>query len=291
MAGEIQTSIRGLQTLCGGTRTSVKVDRPWQPKMVFPTPNPCPFCTKKQEDEYMHCPDDYFYFKTFQNSNTPFPYHRLLIPTRCWEERELRNLGGRDALGLALECAFKEVLRTRPRVYPTWIYTHIGYGAGQNLTHNHWHLCGAPTEPKPLAIDGETLFAFSQAFADKSSQVILSFGQFVTAIVHGVRAGQVIIAPHSVGAGGIITTNNFVTNPYVQKNVFDTTHQIVNLFNQKFNYPDYCLFVALNSETDWHIRYIPILNNWGGSEFAALDYGTPFVLPWPHSETVKFLKS
>lgn len=44
-------------------------------------------------------------------------------------------------------------------------------------------------------------------------------------------------------------------------------------------------------EADWHVRYTPILNPWGMTEYAAIDYGTPFVLPWSHAKTVEFLKS
>lgn len=279
MAGEIESSVRDLITLSGGTRTTVKIDRPWQPKLMFPKSSAeCLFCSCKQEDEYVPGKG----FKTFKNSYTPFPYHRLLIPLVCWEEQKLRSLGGLETLSLALKYALAEVARTRENLWPTWIYTHIGYGAGQNLTHQHWHLCGAPTEPQPLVVSD---------YCCNSNEITLLHGQYITTILHGVRAGQVLIVPHDDGEGGIITTENFATNPCVQEDVFWTVHWVIEKFNEKFNYPDYCLFLALNSETDWHFRYTPILNNWGGSEFAALDYGTPFVLPWPHSKTVEYLVS
>lgn len=278
MAGQIKQSVHGLTTLSGGTRTSVKTERPWQPKLVFPKSSAdCPFCSCKQEDEYFPNPR----WKTFQNSNTPFPYHRLLIPVECWDEKTLRSLAGKEMLGIALHYAIKEIARTRNSFFPSWIYTHIGYGAGQNLTHQHWHLCGAPTEPQPLVV-GDCC---------DGNEITLLHGQYTTTILHGVRAGQVLIVPHDDGEGDIITTENFTTDPYVQKSVFRTIYWVIERFNKKFNYPDYCLFIALNSATDWHIRYTPILNNWGGSEFAALDYGTPFCLPWPHSATAEFLKS
>lgn len=72
---------------------------------------------------------------------------------------------------------------------------------------------------------------------------------------------------------------------HIVEKVAEEAIRIVGLFNEKFNRPDYCLFLALNSLEDWHIRYTPVLNNWGGSEFAALDYGTPFVMPWRHADT------
>lgn len=286
MAGEIRNSVNGLQTLCGGTRTTVKVDRPWQPKMVFPTPNPCPFCTKKQEDEYTYHPEDYFHCKTFQNSNTPFPYHRLLIPAVCWDEWTLRNLGGEDILKMMLSCALQEVKRTKEKFYPVWIFTHIGSGAGQNLTHNHWHLLAPPTDPKIfLKYDALGLIV--------SGEDILWRSWRLTVAVSGVRAGQTFIGPTRPKVNGIrtLSARDVLENPSLFSELMEETYKLVMLFNDKFLNPDYCLLLALNSEDDWHIRYTPILNNWGGSEFAALDYGTPFVLPWPHSETVKFLKS
>lgn len=36
---------------------------------------------------------------------------------------------------------------------------------------------------------------------------------------------------------------------------------------------------------EWFAKYIPILNQWGGSEYMALDHGTPFCLPWTHEAT------
>ena len=234
MAGEICTSVQGLQTLCGGTRTSVKVDRPWQPKMVFPTPNPCPFCTKQQEDEYKYFQDDYcFNFKAFQNSNTPFPYHRLLIPTECWDEKTLRDLGGKSVLKIVLRCALEEIKRTRKGLFPTWIYTHVGYGAGQNLTHNHWHLCGAPTEPNWLMSTEEA-----------PDNIVLDTNDDFLTIVCGVKAGQVLI-----GNKKEWTISSLLTNHQRLSKLIYQVYFVVNLFNKKFNYPDYCLFFAFNPVT------------------------------------------
>ena len=264
MAGEMKRTIGGHLTLSGGTRTIVKTVRPWQPKLVFPaTKEDCPFCSKSQEDEFTPGMG----WKTFKNSNTPWPYHRLLIPTTCWEEEGLRSLGGRATLDVALRLAFNEVLRTRPANWaPIWIYTHIGYGAGQNFPHHHWHINEPVTTPRPLNVEGEEELWQTDDFR---------------VVVCGVRAGQTLIIPKK----------RRIFSSEVISQLSREAWRVVHLFNEKFDSPDYCLFLGINDAVDeWYIRYTPVLNNWGGSEIAALDHGTPFVLPWPHAATVAYLK-
>ncbi len=270
MGGIITRSVRGCVTLSGGTRNVVKAHRPWQPKLVFPSEsNPCPFCTRAQNDEYV--PEAGW--KTFQNFYTPFPYHRLLIPSNCWDETKLRNLGGEQLLLAALRVAIAELRRTREHICPTWVYAHVGYGAGQNLTHLHWHLCGAPTAPQA-------------AFADDAESVLLNSSAHFNITLCGVRAGQTIVRPND--EENICLVDVLGNDELFREFVFQA-YWVVDIFNRRLHYPDYCLFLALNGEPDIHFRYTPILNNWGGSEFAAVDYGTPFVMPWPHSATKEYL--
>lgn len=248
--------------MSGGTRTTVKTTRPWQVRMTLPAnQSDCPLCSREQIDEYIPEPG---WWKTFENSNTPWPYHRLLIPAYCWPIDKLWSLGGKETLETMLRLAIDDVVRTRGHLFPIWIYTHIGYGAGQNLPHLHWHICEPPTKPKNLDCEGLlTPLWSSDAFS-----------------VHlgGTRAGQAFIFP-KVSYIPQSDLSKFATESW----------KLVEMFNNKFNQPDYCLFIALHSETEWWARYTPILNNWGGSEFAALDLGTPFVLPWPHEATRDFL--
>lgn len=181
MAGQLRASVRGLQTLSGGTRTSVKIDRPWQPKLKFPeTSAQCPFCSRSQTDEFT--PE--VGWKTFQNSNTPFPYHRLLVPTSCWDEATLRSLGNAAVLERCWRIALAEIQRTRSSLFPIWIYAHIGYGAGQNLTHLHFHLCEAPTTPKPV-VDDE--------FGVLPGGVPLRESERMETYLAGVRAGHAFV--------------------------------------------------------------------------------------------------
>ncbi|HUX35795.1 MAG TPA: hypothetical protein VMV71_02045 [Candidatus Paceibacterota bacterium] len=264
MTGIIQAAPGGLSTLSGGTRTAVKTERPWQVRLkVSETHASCPLCSRQQLDE--HFPADGW--KTFRNSNTPWPYHRLLIPTNCWPIDKLWSLGGKETvLAGMLQLAIDDVLRTRQQqLYPIWIYTHIGYGAGQNFAHHHWHITSPADKPKPLIIPDDAV----KLWDNKRLNTYLC----------GVRAGQALI----------VQKKRMRFSDYLANNLAEESSRLVEIFNKKFCKPDYCLFFAFHSEMEWYARYTPILNNWGGSEFAALDVGTPFVLPWPHEATRDFL--
>ncbi|MFH1246381.1 MAG: hypothetical protein V1489_01210 [Candidatus Liptonbacteria bacterium] len=270
MAGIVKESFAGLQTLSGGTRTAVKTVRPWQAPLVYPdAEHPCPFCTRQQTDEHFVRRAG-MEWKTFANNATPFPYHRLLVPDRCWPESLLRRLGGALTLKVMIQLALDELVRTRPQIFPTWIYTHIGYGSGQNFPHLHWHLCGAPGTVPPARTNG---------FPPDAATLFDS--KYASSAACGVRAGQVLILPKEEGV--------LWNDTAARADLIEHAHRVVKVFNRRFNKPDYCLFFALNDAEDWHCRYTPILNNWGGSEFAALEYETPFVLPWPHEATVEYL--
>ena len=275
MTGIVTRSTGGHFTLSGGTRGTVKPGpRPWQVALPErPGKNAdCALCSQPQLDEHKVAEG----WKTFRNLNTPFPFHRLLIPAECWNTSRLRTLGGPDILEKMFRLALGEIGRTRTETWPTWIYTHIGYGAGQNFPHLHWHLCGAPTPPAPIFGSEGVLNALTPLW--ESERLITAVG--------GVFAGQTIIRPYPLPKyldTTVLYEDGFFHDLAVAAN------RVVGVFNRKFNWPDYCLLLAINGPREWHVRYTPRLNNWGGSEFAALDYGTPFVLPWPHEATGEYL--
>jgi len=264
-SGIISPSVGSHSTLSGGTRTSVKTARPWQVPMYTPANrSDCPLCSREQIDEYYPTAG----WKTFQNSNTPWPYHRLLTPTECWPIGKLWSLGGeRTVLVGMLQLAIDEVLRTRQKqLYPIWIFTHVGYGAGQNFPHHHWHITSPADKPKPLIVPDSAVKLW-----DDNKR----FGTYMC----GVRAGQALIVPKK----------RLRFSDYVASKLAEESSRLVEIFNKKFDNPDYCLFFGLHGPEEWFVRYTPILNNWGGSEFMALDTDTPFVLPWPHEATRDFL--
>ncbi len=259
MTGIIARSVGSHSTLSGGTRTSAKTVRPWQVRLEVPANRAdCMLCTRPQLDE--HYPADGW--KTFGNSNTPWQYHRLLTPTDCWPIDKLWLLGGPGTLATALELAINDVIRSRGHLFPIWIFTHIGYGAGQNFAHHHWHICEPAPKPKRLELDGCV-----DLWGNPSFETVLG----------GVRAGQAFILPKALYKQELVPELAVESSKLIEK------------FNDKFNRPDYCLLLAIHNEVEWWVRYTPILNNWGGSEFAALDLNTPFVLPWPHEATAAHL--
>ncbi|MBU6500581.1 MAG: hypothetical protein KGJ89_03955 [Patescibacteria group bacterium] len=293
MAGEIQTFLTGFSTLSGGTRDKVKnitrADRPWQVSMKYPEPGKCGLCNKDDETKYIPGPG----WKSFQNAFTPFPYHRILIPDVCWDEEKLRSLGGKETLRTALRYARNEILRTRGNMLPMWIFTHIGYGAGQNFPHHHWHICEAPTQPKNIFTRLWHDLVGDVIILTKEAKCILNTSENFIISLYGRRAGQVVIFSKRRLSHyfPIVKASDLLEDKSLRTELLDETCAVVELFNRKFNYPDYCLFFGINRESEWYVRYTPILNNWGGSEFAALDFDTPFVLPWPHEKTLEFLKS
>ncbi len=274
MAGEIIELGRGLTTLSGGTRTQVKTARsPWQVALKYPEPGKCGLCNKDDESKYIPGPG----WKSFQNANTPYPYHRILIPDTCWEEEKLRALGGVETLLTAWQYAISELKRTRPVVSPAWIFTHIGYGSGQNFPHHHWHILEPATGPEYLGLKSSKM----------QSTIIGESAHFVTGL-WGIKAAQVFIIPKSINK---TKASDLFGEPSILRELADEASRLVELFNLKFGNPDYCLALDLSYDDDWFVQYTPILNNWGGTEFLAPYRGTPYTLPWPHEKTLEFLKS
>src|SRR3989344_770445 len=102
MAEKLEMRRAGLlTTAAGGTRTAIKLDRPWQNDIVV-NPETCPFCTKQQNEipEFSNTE-----WGVLNNAFTPFDYHLLIIPRTCWPKEKLRMLGGREKIQAALEIA------------------------------------------------------------------------------------------------------------------------------------------------------------------------------------------
>ncbi|MFH1246720.1 MAG: hypothetical protein V1489_03025 [Candidatus Liptonbacteria bacterium] len=152
---------------------------------------------------------------------------------------------------------------------PAWVYAQVGYGAGVSLVHPHWHLIAPPGRPNHMETrDWQPLFT-SDLFESG---------------VTGVLPGQTVIRPKDRWCDIESLANPDYLSEFVRE-----TYRVVEIFNLKFNYPDYCLTFALNSSVEWHARYTPILAMQGAMHFGALDHGTAFPLPWPHQATVKHL--
>lgn len=102
----IQQLPGGLSTASGGTRVSVKLDRPWQTDIVV-DPSKCPFETRKQIQIATY--EQSGGWNVLENQYTPFSWHRLIMPRTCWAKEQVRTLGGEEmtatALRIAASCA------------------------------------------------------------------------------------------------------------------------------------------------------------------------------------------
>lgn len=260
-------------TLSGATRSNVITTRAWQPTLVR---RKCPFCENPPEEgEYSPGPGWRLLFNKF----TPHKYHRLLIPTECWPDDKLRDLGGEDSFRQAITYALAEIPKHRPAFFPTRIVSYIGHNAGQNLAHHHWHLLEPDVQPEKLVIDVEA--------ARERGEILCESEHFVT-LAYGVRAGEMVVEPRP---GKRLLATHLLIDPALVKEVVQEVHHLVARYNEKFNWPDYSVNFVLHAPDDWRVHYIPFLNNWGGTEYLAIYYGTQFVLAWPHAETVRFLQS
>lgn len=266
MAGVLRELAGEIMVLYGGTRTSVRpmrVNRPWQVGLKFQTKDDCPFCSRTQLDEYFPEPG----WKTFQNAATPWPWHRLLIPTECWDEQTLWSLGGKERIATILSLSLKEILRTRRSPYVVRVHVHVGYGGGQNYPHQHTHILEEPIGPIAL---------FDDARFWGNLTVLQDSERFITAL-YGVRAGQCYIYHKSrISARPFLSNEDGLVDELAAE-----ISRLIDLFNRKCENPDYALTIALDGPRQWYASYTPILNQWGGPELAAINDRTVYVHPWP----------
>ena len=104
----------------------------------------------------------------------------------------------------------------------------------------------------------------------------------MTAAVAGFRAGQCFLLPSHASSVRI--------EPYAA-----ALSRLIRLYSKAFISdqglpPDFSIVTRLVGEDILYGMYIPILNQWGFTEYLALIEKTPIVLPWPHEETVRHLR-
>lgn len=271
----------GITTQAGGTRTAINLDRPWQVSLRLT--NNCPLCRRYAAEPSVVAgiPPDW---SVVINDFTPHRFHRLIIPSTCWSEESLRMIGGTEQIANAITIALKVMEDSREAQLLMGI--HVGYLAGQNVRHLHWHLLrtteisSPPTESRWSAIrklqTEDLIVAENHAFA-------VSAG--------GIRAGGLIVAPKEflpVASTQMILTFAKVLNDSIA------------LCNRKYISteglrPDFKAVIHLYSGHLDLAEYVPILNQWGFTESYQFTFGPiteiPIILPWPHRETARYLKS
>lgn len=260
----------GHYTISGGTRTAVKLDRPWQVDMEV-DPTTCPFCTKKQD-----VLEDHGDWLVLGNTNTPYKGpggHRLVIPRACLPKDQLRILGGikgiKNGLGIA-EAVIKKV--NRPQMLHS---IHCGWQGGQNIAHLHHHVL----DNEFSGFESHDAWSEVRRLADSTENRIFTQNG-ITVVAGGHRAGQCYLIPthdfsYDTGVGVVLFT-------------------LIQLFAEKFVSkqglpPDYMYSARFRNGKFIYGKYIPILSNWGSTEYQALEGEQPFTLPWPHEETVRHL--
>lgn len=281
----VQTWPGGVRTMSGGTRTAVKVDRPWQKAMEI-NPEVCPFEPERlynnHEIEMYAASGGWVAFK---NLYTPLQFHRVIVPATCvdWPEERLRQLGGREEIGKALDLSYQTLGRNeRVNRGQEHILTHNGYSAGQNVPHIHWHALTYVEEARgddPYKIQQELLEITSD-----SKSFVLSDGN-LKVVVGGHRAGQCFILPNDPEL--LVSLEN----------IANVLHPLVELFALKFRSrvgamlsPDFTLNLVFVHGVFAYGAFVPMLNNMGSSEYTGILGQHPMTLPWPHEATAAYLR-
>lgn len=269
---EIEILPGGLSAAAGGTRTSINLNRPWQADITIDS-STCPFETKEQKEIARYNEDGGW--QVIENQSTPFSFHLLIIPTVCWPKEDLRVLGGEGKVSRALKIA-KDFISVGNQEF--WVGVHIGPLAGQNLGHLHYHLL----QPIDRAHQSsEEVATYSQ-----SNPLVIFEENALRVIAGGYRAGQCFIVPQS---------RRFDLTHETAHNLASVLSRIITLYNEKFRStqglpPDYTIGIKFLGSTMLYCSYIPILNNWGITEYLGLLERAPLILPWSHRTTVEHLR-
>ena len=284
-----------MRSIAGGTRTTIKLSRPWQEE-IKPHKGNCPFCDPNDPARIQYFEEaDGWWLR--QNIFTPYPFHQMVVPAKCWEPNELRTLGGEKiatALGIALDTVQK---CKAPSVFIT---VHIGSLAGQNLPHLHWHIVQYNMFDSRTSVGEDMLGRYFHldvpegiSWKLRRPDLVLFQNLVFTAVVGGVRAGQCFILQS--------------TRPEIRGNkdlycsaslhcLAESIYKIVSLYNKKFLStevlpPDFNIAISCYDGSIQYALYTPILNHWGSAEQAALYEKCHITLPWPHETTALYLKS
>ncbi len=268
----------GIYTASGGTRTAVKLSRPWQ-KDIEVDSSKCPFEPDKLGNREVFARSEAAGgWLVLGNLNTPMPFHRLIIPTHCLPNEKLRVLGGKDYINAAFDLTYQVIGTAAETCDVLEITVYVGALAGQNFSHLHYHL----VEPPSLPQEGGSKKKILPYRRIDSSLVVLQNWELV-AVAGGHRAGQCFILPCGSDVEVSIA------------NLSNIVARLVALYAEKFCSteglaPDYQIGLKfVHGRFDYGI-FVPILNHWGVTEYFALLGTGPIILPWPHEETAKHLK-
>ncbi len=255
--------------ISGGTKTAIKLSRPWQPPLPI-DPEKCPFCTKPQDEIPLSGISTRWRF--LPTYFTPHENHRLIIPQKCWGAEKLQTLGGFTAIHEALEIVRLAIKKDRVEMAT---FIHVGQSAGQNLGHAHWHLMEVLVR-KPLLC------------VQYHPELLVHRKEKMDIFAAGARAGECLI----IQRGKRLKFDKQAT-----AQIADTIEWIVSRGNEKFKStenrpPEFNISVRISADGYFrYADYCPILNVLGATEcvFAPLE-GGPVTLAWPHEVTAAYLR-
>lgn len=280
MEATVERVLSGFATISGGTRVNLGgTMRPWQTEIV-PDPSSCIFDTGQKEGDIISRREmngEEWWVVT--NSRTPYPFHVMVVPSRCWPAERLRSLGGVNGAAAALTIAQEVTAKNSDGQF--MVTVHIGATAGQNLKHLHWHVYRFAEQLTRFDIHAKELrtkYHHTRVF---------QVGTGFTAYAGGVFAGQSFIFPDKL--------ERFTPGVAVLLGTFLV--QVVSRYAVAFPEeksrlpPDYGIALYV-SEGEFQLgSVIPTLNHWGAAErFAAASSIGTVALPWPHELTAKALR-
>ncbi len=264
----------GMNIFSGGTRNEINLSRPWQREMII-DPNTCPLENIPQTviAEYK---DGLEKWRVIKTTNTPYPFHLLIIPERCWGKEKLQTLGGFLEVRTAL-AILEDILREYRKDGTIILGVHVGYAAGQNTGHLHWHIIELP-QKNPDDVTEKKI----RKCAKNPSLLILD-DRAISVVAGGQRGGQCFFVPK----GTENTLHGLALNLV----------EIIHMYNDKFMSteglpPEYMVGLKFRKRGFMYGFYIPILNHLGFPEYFSLLGEEPrsITLPWPHEKTVAHLK-
>ncbi len=283
----------GRRSVAGGTRTAIKLDRPWQ-KDIEVDPKKCPFCTKPQNEVRAIDLGEEGSWRVIENIFTPYPFHRLVIPSQCWSKEDVRNLGGEAKMRGALNLAMEEVAANQDRTI--FVNVHVGALAGQNVAHLHYHVVQYKFDDNsesPVMHKLHELYDGRYGYTGPLNHLVGGSNSVLQLAAGGMRVGQFFIFP--TGSNALDVTGD-VSRVIVGQTIAGYLSSLITAMNEKFRSvqglaPDFKISLMFQGGKFRHGLYVPILNHLGSAEEMAMyEDSCPITMPWTHEATVEYLK-